>query len=183
MINEIISKIRALQPSAVIAIDGRCASGKTSLALTLQKALSCNVVHMDDFFLRSEQRTESRLKEPGGNTDYERFLEEVLQPLAQGKTVTYRPYICHTQSFGASITLPYNNITIVEGSYSCHPELYNFYDLRIFLDINSDEQMNRILQRNGKDNAEQFKKLWIPLEELYFTTFKIKQNCNLIYKS
>ena len=60
----------------LIAIDGRCASGKTTLARQLQNLRACNVFHMDDFFLRPEQRTESRLKSPDGNVDCERFLKE-----------------------------------------------------------------------------------------------------------
>ena len=34
----------------VIAIDGRCASGKTTLAGRLQKEIDCNIIHMDHFF-------------------------------------------------------------------------------------------------------------------------------------
>ena len=35
----------------LVAIDGRCASGKSTLAKDLQKQLDCNVIHMDDFYL------------------------------------------------------------------------------------------------------------------------------------
>ena len=35
----------------VIAIDGRCASGKTTLARELAERLGAGVIHMDDFFL------------------------------------------------------------------------------------------------------------------------------------
>ena len=64
----------------VIAIDGRCAAGKTTLAARLKDERNCNVIHMDHFFLQQEQRTEKRLKEPGGNVDYERFVKEVILP-------------------------------------------------------------------------------------------------------
>ena len=57
----------------LIAVEGRCASGKTTLASALQKELGCCVFHMDDFFLRPEQRTRERLLTAGGNIDYERF--------------------------------------------------------------------------------------------------------------
>lgn len=50
----------------LIAIDGRCASGKTTLAAYLQKAFRCNVIHMDHFFLRPEQRTSERMNQLGG---------------------------------------------------------------------------------------------------------------------
>ena len=183
MINEIVTRIKALNKPAIIAIDGRCGSGKTTLASTLEKELSCNVVHMDDFFLRPEQRNEKRLEEPGGNIDYERFLKEILYPLNQGTTCYYRPYLCHSQSFGNPIILTHNDITIVEGSYSCHPALYDFYDLHIFLDIDSKEQLKRIIKRNGEDNAKLFKERWIPLEEMYFNAFQIRENCEVVYKT
>ena len=37
----------------IIAIDGRCASGKTTLAEALGRHYHCNVIHMDHFFLRT----------------------------------------------------------------------------------------------------------------------------------
>ena len=45
----------------LIAIDGRCASGKTTLAAFLQERIQeCAVVHMDHFFLQDAQRTKER---------------------------------------------------------------------------------------------------------------------------
>ena len=40
-----------------LAIDGPCASGKSTLAKTLADIYRCPVVHMDDFFLQPHQRT------------------------------------------------------------------------------------------------------------------------------
>ena len=65
----------------VAAIDGRCASGKTTLAKALAKETGAGVIHMDDFFLPEELRTKERLSSPGGNVHYERFREEVLENL------------------------------------------------------------------------------------------------------
>ena len=36
----------------IVAIDGKCTSGKTTLASKLAEIYDCNVFHMDDFFLR-----------------------------------------------------------------------------------------------------------------------------------
>ena len=69
-----IRAIAAAQPRVLVAIDGRCAAGKTTLTASMQARLECNVFHMDDFFLRPEQRTPERLGPPGGNVDYELFL-------------------------------------------------------------------------------------------------------------
>ena len=45
---ELIARMQPQKPY-ILAIDGRCASGKTTLANELSQSLSCNVVHMDDF--------------------------------------------------------------------------------------------------------------------------------------
>ena len=117
----------------IIAIDGRCASGKTTLAKAISEQIDCNVIHMDDFFLRPEQRTANRLATPGENIDHERFLEEVLIPLSKGLPVTYHPFDCHKMGFGEEILLTPKKINIVEGSYSCHPSLRDYYAYTFFL--------------------------------------------------
>jgi uridine kinase len=176
-----IEKRRQQQEKLLIAIDGRSAAGKSTLASHLQKALFCNVIHMDHFFLRPEQRTAERMNEPGGNVDYERFLEEVLLPLSQGREFSYRPYDCQCQDFGNAIHVQANAINIVEGSYSCHPKLRGCYDLRIFLSVDPAEQLKRIRQRNGDARAADFKDKWIPLEEHYITSCQVWEHSDLKY--
>ena len=89
----------------IVAIDGKCTSGKTTLASKLAELYDCNVFHMDDFFLRPEQRTPERFAEVGGNVDYERFWEEVLLPLKTGKAFSYRPFDCSTFTLAAPVTV------------------------------------------------------------------------------
>ena len=62
--DRLLTVIRALLDRlarVIAAIDGRCGAGKSTLAAQLQAQLSCRVFHMDDFFLRPEQRTAARL--------------------------------------------------------------------------------------------------------------------------
>lgn len=166
----------------LIAIDGRCAAGKTTLAENLRKVINCNVVHMDHFFLQAHQRTKQRLQEPGGNIDYERFLKEVLLPLSQGEEVIYRSYDCKKAKLLDYIEMKPTQITIIEGSYSCHPTLWHYYDLRIFLDVLPEEQLRRIQNRNGTQAATIFCNRWIPLEEQYFSYYQIQERCDFIYQ-
>ena len=70
-----IDELMAQKDQVIIAIDGNCTAGKTTLAGMLAEVYDCNVFHMDDFFLRPEQRTPERYAEIGGNVDYERFME------------------------------------------------------------------------------------------------------------
>lgn len=165
----------------LLAIDGRCAAGKTTLAAGLHRVFGGNVIHMDDFFLQPHQRTKERLDEPGGNVDYERFLEEVMLPLQAGKPFSYRKFDCKQMDFSAEIAVKPNRLTIVEGAYSCHPALWNFYDLHIFLDIEPKEQLRRIAARNGEQALPVFRERWIPLEEKYFFEYNIREECEYIF--
>ena len=117
----------------IIGVAGGTGSGKTTLAEKLSRIYDCNVFHMDDFFLRPEQRTPERFAEAGGNVDRERFLSEVLTPLSEGRAVEYSRFNCSTQKLEAPVTVEQKPLTIVEGAYSMHPELARFYDLSVFL--------------------------------------------------
>ena len=163
----------------LIAIDGRCASGKSTLAAALQARFGWAVVPMDDFFLRPEQRTPERYATPGGNIDHERFLSEVLLPLRAGRAPVYRPFDCHAGCLGAPKQIPATAVTVVEGSYSCHPALRGCYDLRLLLTISPERQLTRIAQREGTQSAAVFREKWIPLEERYFSGCAVAECCEL----
>ncbi|MDE7230266.1 MAG: uridine kinase [Oscillospiraceae bacterium] len=181
IVEKIIERAETLDNSRLlIAVDGRCAAGKTTLAERLRETSGWSVFHMDDFFLRPEQRTEERLNTPGENVDHERFLEEVLLPLRNGsEEISFRPFDCGTLSLKEPIRIKAERVCVVEGSYSCHPALWDNYDLRIFLTVDPEEQMRRIVRRNGAENAVRFAEKWIPLEEKYFSAYKIQSRCDM----
>ena len=162
----------------IVAIDGPCTSGKTTLAAKLSEIYDCNVLHMDDFFLRGEQRTPERFAEPGGNVDYERFLEEVLIPLNSGKPFSYQPFDCKTFTLSEPVSVSPKKLTIIEGSYCNHPTFGNPYDLKIFLTVTAELQHQRILER-PEFLHQRFFEAWIPMEQKYFDHFQIQQNCDL----
>lgn len=164
----------------VIAIEGGSASGKTTLSNILNEVYNCSAIHTDDFFLRSEQRTEQRLSEVGGNLDRERFLDEVIRSLEKNEPVIYRPFDCSTQTLGEPVTIPAKKLTIVEGVYSMHPAFGKYYDLGLFLDISPDKQRKRIKVRNSPRLAERFFSEWIPMENLYYEKMGIKDRCDLV---
>ncbi|MBE5865938.1 MAG: uridine kinase [Lachnospiraceae bacterium] len=180
-IESLILSCKKEKARMLVAVDGRCASGKTTLAEELKIRLDCDVVHMDHFFLRPELRSAERLAVPGENIDHERFLTEVLLPLYRGECVQYRPFDCQKQDFAEPVRVGGKGICIIEGAYSCHERLREYYDLRIFISVEPKEQMRRIVDRNGMDGAEMFRKRWIPLEEQYFETCRIADVCDYCF--
>lgn len=177
----ILQEIDRRNKPLIIAVDGRCASGKTTFAGLLEKATGCTVIHTDHFFLRPEQRTEERLNEAGGNVDHERILEEVLLPLSEGKEFSYRKFDCKAMRLYTEIRVKPADVTVIEGSYSCHPRLSGYYDLRIFFTADPQEQLRRIRFRNGSEAVSAFRERWIPLEEKYFSVFKIQEKCDFVF--
>lgn len=183
---EIINRIRQQAAAVlerrgrvVLAIDGSCASGKTTLAAALAADWDCNVFHMDDFFLRPEQRTQERLAQVGGNVDYERFREEVLAPLKAGQGFSYRPYHCKTGTLGEAVVVEPKPINIVEGTYSQHPYFGDAYDLRLVLTVSETVRTQRILARPAHLHRRFFEE-WIPEEQAYFVAFAIAEHCDLL---
>lgn len=169
------------QHNCCLAIDGRCASGKTTFAMTLQEELSVNVVHMDDFYLPFIERTEEKMAKPGGHMNFGRLCEEVLIPLKEGHKAIYRPYNCHEGCFLPEQIIDNTKSTIIEGAYSCHPILREMYDMTIFMDISPKKQQQRLKERNPK-SWRMFDEVWIPREEYYFSACSVPEHCDLIFR-
>lgn len=171
--------LRETDGPVIVAVDGRCASGKTTFAALCAKHFeSCNVFHMDDFFLPYGMRTPERLATPGGNVDHERAKAQLFEPLSRGEGLTFSRFDCSTGALEEPRTFPPARLTIVEGSYSHHPDLAPHSHLKLFLTCDSVEQLRRLSLR-CPEKVEDFKKRWIPMEEAYFKAFSIQEHCDL----
>lgn len=155
---------------AVLVIDGDCAAGKTTLAAQIAARLSCNVFHMDDFFLPPAMRTPARLFEPGGNVHYERFRSQVLEPMLENKPFAYGAYSCGADETYTVRVTP-EPVSVIEGSYSLHPRYLDAYQtlraVKVFMRIAPEEQIRRIQSRNGEAMLRRFREEWIPMEKRY----------------
>ena len=163
----------------VVAIDGSCTAGKSTLAAKLESIYDCNVFHMDDFFLRPHQRTPERFGETGGNVDYERFQEEVLLPLLEGKRFSYRPFDCKRFELAQPVSVTQKKLNIVEGSYCLHPFFGDVYDLKILLTVDEETQKARVEERPANLHQRFFEQ-WIPMENRYFEETRIRERVDMI---
>lgn len=175
-----ITPLLARQSQVIIAIDGSCTAGKTTLARQLAQRYDCNVFHMDDFFLRPEQRTAARFAEIGGNVDYTRFHEEVLLPLKSGQSFSYRPFSCSTSTLSDPVSVVPKPLTIIEGTYSHHPYFGDAYDLKVCMTLSAELQHRRVLERPAFLHRR-FLEEWIPMENRYLEAFRIPENSHLVF--
>lgn len=176
-----IDKLTAEKAPVTIAIDGLCGSGKTTFAALLQSVYDCNLFHADDFYLPMPMRTPERYATPGGNVHWERILSDILEQIPKNESFSYRVFDCGVMDLGDAVQVTPKTLNILEGSYSTHPELIGRYDLKIFLKTSPETQSARILKRNGPARHKMFVEKWIPLENLYFTSYPVEKQCDLVF--
>jgi len=175
-----LEKLAREDGPAVIAVDGRCGSGKSGFAGLAAGVLAraANLVHMDDFYLAPERRGADWMEVPAGNMDLERFREEVLRLARAGRLEAYRPYDCRAGRLGEPVELDGSSLTIIEGTYSQHPSLKKYYDLKVFLTCEREEQTRRLRAREG-DYYPTFDRVWRTLEERYFAACGTEEGSDL----
>lgn len=169
---------------ALIVVDGPCAAGKTTLAACLEQLYHTQPLSLDDFFLPPHMRTADRLSQPGGNVHYERFLTEVLRPLAAGEFFSFHRFSCRTGQLEEQPHIP-APVTVIEGSYSHHPAFNQLYQslhaIRLWLDVGEEEQLCRLQSRNP-EMLQMFRTRWIPLEKTYREAYHIREKADLRLK-
>ena len=170
----------ARQSAVLVALDGRCGSGKTTLAAQLTERFPQSItVHTDDFYLPPSRRVTGWESIPCANMDIQRLRNEVVAPARAGQAFSYQAYSCREGAYLPAHPLGPAPLVIVEGSYSCHPTLADCYDLKVFVTCSKEEQARRLLAREG-ERYSGFTARWIPLEEGYFAKFQIEQTVDFI---
>lgn len=166
----------------LVTIDGPCCSGKTTLAAQLAQVLYAAVVHMDDFYVPHARKTAQRLAIPGGNADVERLCDEFLLPWVRDGYGSYRPYSCKEDRLLDPVDIPACGVTILEGSYANLPAIRPHAKVRLFLRLGKQEQMQRLLAREGEAHLPMFLERWIPLEEAYFAAYSLPDSgCTVLF--
>ena len=167
---------------AVLALDGFCASGKTTLADLLARRYGARVIHTDDFYLPRELRSDERYAEPGGTIHYERLKAEVIDRLTE-PSLTYGVFSHEIMDIARTVTLPRGPLTVIEGAYACHPYFGDYADLICFMETDPAEQRRRILARNGPERLKLFESRWIPYEQKYEAAFHIKEKAHVLIQT
>lgn len=164
----------------LIAIDGYCGSGKSTLSQIIKEKFDCNVFHMDDYYLPFSKRNENWEMIPAGNMDVERFYNQVLKPAKKGDQIIYQPYYCREDCLQEAVFVTPKPLTIIEGSYSHHPLLSDLYDLKIFLTCSKEEQKRRLILREG-ERFPFYESRWIPMEERYYQAYSVMENADVVF--
>ena len=153
----------------LVALDGRCAAGKTTIAAQMARQYGWGVVHLDDFFCSRSSAPPAHggaRRQPGPRTPDCRGAGT----LRAGQQGSYRLFDCRTMALApGTVPLPQTPIILLEGSYSCHPDLWNYCALHAFVDVEPAEQLLPLPARPGK--AGRFQNQMDPQRGNLFCTF------------
>lgn len=176
-IKQLDNYISNLPKQTVIALDGKCGSGKTTISNILESKYS--VIHIDDFFLSKKQKESCKVK-LNSNLDYDLImsnLEKVI--LAMKNNVSKIKIICFnctSQSYYEKELILKDKL-IVEGVYASSPKIAKYIDKIAYLYVDKKTQEERIKTRKL---SNRFFHEWIPQENKYFTDFDIFRHCDVI---
>ncbi|MBQ1794453.1 MAG: hypothetical protein II110_02065 [Treponema sp.] len=180
IVSEQIDALLCTKEKIIVAIDGISASDKSMLAHVLHRIYipDTTIFCTDDFSLRKEQRDPKRIAKPGYNFDWERFEQQVLIPLSNGKPVIYQRFNFSTEELEPSITVMPAKINIVEGTFCMNENLQKYYDYSVLVRMLPSALEERLRNRSSAKNSIFASRQ--PLEEIYFEKTDVASKCSLV---
>ena len=142
-----------------VAVDGVDEAKIAALAGEISRRVSGFVIPTDAFSLPARNLTQERAAAPGGSFDYERFTREVARPFLSKKLPIYGVYSERVRGTVERVQTPECGVYIVAGRYALHPEIPDFYDLRIVL--------------SGEDDGD-------PAVRAYLSAYMIEEFCDVL---
>ena len=165
-----IYKISKKQSTLLLGIDGCGGSGKSTLAEKLkEKFANVTIVHMDDFYLPSNQiiNTHPTKKSIGADFDWGRLLNDVLEPISHEVEGRYQRYDWEKDALAEWHAVPIGGIVIIEGVYSTRRELKDKYDFTIWVDCPREIRLSRGIERDGDESRDIWENNWMISEDIY----------------
>jgi uridine kinase len=162
-----------LGPVRLVAIDGPSGAGKTWFADRLARHLGAPVVHTDD------------LLDGWGDqfTFWQRLEKQVLTPLQNGSTATFRRYLWHEGRFGgAPVVVEPGDCIILEGVSSSRQIVRTRLSFAVFVTAPSDLRWKRTIERDGGDDVafRAYLERWRAAEDRHFADDRTEQFADLV---
>ena len=183
---DIVDRCLSAHSLFIAGIDGCGGAGKSRLAAEVRAALTSRgrdivVVHMDDFYFPSALRNGTlALGTVGSAFDWQRLRDEVLAPLRAGQPTRYRRYDWPSDALAEWHDVP-RGIVIVEGVYSTHVELEQFYDLTVWVECPRPIRLARGIKRDGEAARRQWEEEWMPAEDRYVQEQSPHTRADMVY--
>lgn len=180
----------------VVGIDGRSGGGKSTLAaavaarLPADHGLTVAVIEGDEFYAGGSSATwDARTAEEKASLVIDwRRQRVVLESLLADGVAEWRPFDWEADDWDADavplLDAPSRAVTadviVLEGAYSCRPELHDLLDLLVLLDPPAERRRRQLLEREGDAHRADWDGRWAEAEDHYFDVVMPPERFDLV---
>ena len=167
----VIEAVRGRKGTRWIGVDGKGATGKTTLAGQIAAVFPGSVVvHIDDF-ARPDVR----------GWELDRFVRQILTPLLAGRPGRYQRWDFDRNVGAEWHTVPVGVPVIVEGVSATDERLGVPWDFTIWVEVPYQLRLARALERDGPELMERWLTDWMPSEDAYEKEQRPQERVDLVY--
>jgi len=154
--------LSASKPHPIITIDGPAGAGKTTLASHIRNGLhsrlTTSLIHMDDLY--------NGWRDPFGQPFID-SLAKITSSHIAGNACEIPQYDWAASSYGASKIYQPTQLLILEGVGSSSSQIREKVCASIWIEINPDDGLQRVLTRDGVAIAEEMTE-WLKTQAAFF---------------
>jgi len=184
-----------------VGIDGRSGVGKSTLVTAVSKDSAeagdgigeVTVIEGDDFYAGGSAEVWDRqtAAEKADRVIDWRRQRGVLERLRRCGVAEWHPFDWDAEDWDSDI-VPLESapivaraapVVVLEGAYSCRPELHDLLDLRVLLDVPRDVRRRQLLEREGDAYRADWETRWSTAEDYYFGTVMPPERFDLVLGS
>jgi uridine kinase len=174
-LSELVDKVndsgKKCGQTKIVVIDGPAGSGKTTLAKSLSRLFeNCPIIHMDEIY----EGWENALLQKTSND----LTDWIINPLLESKTIEFIKYDWNLEKRIEKVVINLTNVLIIEGVGSSSFDISKHACLKLWIEVDKDTGINRVLTRDGQQIQEQMKK-WQSQESKFFIENNSKENSDI----
>jgi uridine kinase len=155
----------------IIIIDGPAGSGKTTLAKSLSRLFEkCPIIHMDEIY----EGWENALLQKTSND----LTDWIINPLLESKTIEFIKYDWNLEKRIEKVVINLPKVLIIEGVGSSSFDISKHACLKLWIEVNKETGINRVLSRDGQQIQEQMKQ-WQTQESKFFLENNSKEKSDI----
>jgi uridine kinase len=171
LVQNVNSSSKKCGKTKIVVIDGPAGSGKTTLAKSLSGLLeNCPIIHMDEIYEGWENALSPKTSQD--------LVEWIINPLLEDKSIEYLKYDWHLEQRIEKVVINNSKVMVIEGVGASVSEISKHACLKLWIEVNEETGINRVLTRDGLQIQEQMKK-WQTQESKFFIENNSKENSDI----
>ena len=174
-LSELIDKVndsgKKCGQTKIVNIDGPAGSGKTTLAESLSRLLeNCPIIHMDEIYEGWEKALSSQ-------TSID-LVNWIINPLLKNHSIEFFKYDWKLEKRVEKVVISQPKVLVVEGVGSSSSGISEHACLKLWIEVNKEIGISRVLTRDGIQIQEQMKK-WQTQETKFFIENNSKEKSDI----